>query len=193
MDNSLLKELRETTGAGMMEVKSALDEAGGDKDKAVEILRKKGALKIAKKADRVANEGIVESYIHAGGRVGVLLELNTETDFVARTDDFKALAKEIALHIAAANPLYVNIEDVPEEVLEKEKEIYKEQVKDKPENIIDQIVQGKVAKYYEEACLMEQPFVKDPDKKIKDIIAEAVSKLGEKIAVRRFVRYNLGN
>lgn len=193
MDNNLLKELREITGAGMMEVKAALEEAGDIKDKAIEILRKKGATKIAKKADRTANEGVVESYIHAGGRVGVLLELNTETDFVARTDDFKVLAKEIALHIAAANPLYVNIEDVPAEVLEKEKEIYKEQVKGKPDNIVEQIVNGKLAAYYSEVCLMEQPFVKDPDKKIKDIIAEAVSKLGEKIAVRRFARYHLGN
>ena len=193
MDNTLLKDLRETTGAGMLEVKSALDEAGGDKDKAIEILRKKGAVKVSKKADRIANEGVIESYIHAGGRVGVLLELNTETDFVARTDDFKALAKELTLHIAAANPLYINIEDVPAEVIEKEREIYKEQVKDKPENIIDQIVTGKLAKYYEEACLMEQPFVKDPERKIKDVLSEAVSKLGEKIAVRRFVRYHLGN
>lgn len=193
MDNNLIKELRDATGAGILEVKSALEEANNDREKAVEILRKKGAAKITKKADRTANEGIIESYIHAGGRVGVLLELNTETDFVARTDDFKALAKEIALHIAAANPLYVSIEDVPNEVLEKEKEIYKEQVKGKPDNIVDQIVAGKVEKFYEEACLMEQPFIKDGDKKIKDILAEAVSKLGEKIAVRRFARYHLGN
>ena len=177
----------------MLEVKSALDEAEGDREKAVEILRKKGAVKVSKKADRIANEGVVESYIHAGGRVGVLLELNTETDFVARTDDFKSIAKELALHIAAANPLYINIEDVPAEVIEKEREIYKEQVKGKPDNIVGQIVEGKLAKYYEEACLMEQPFVKDADRKIKDVIAEATAKLGEKIAVRRFVRYHLGN
>lgn len=189
----LLKELRDVTGAGIMEIKQALEEAGNDKEKAIEILRKKGAAKMSKKSDRSANEGIVESYIHAGGRVGVLLELNTETDFVARTDDFKALAKDIALHIAAANPLYVSMENVPAEVIEKEKEIYKEQVQGKPDNIVDQIVSGKLDKYYEEACLMEQPYVKNPDSKIKDLIADSTAKLGERIVIRRFVRYNLGN
>lgn len=189
----LLKKLRDITGAGIMEIKQALEEAGDDAEKAVEILRKKGAAKMSKKSDRSANEGIVESYIHAGGRVGVLLELNTETDFVARTDDFKALAKDIALHIAAANPLYVSIEDVPAEVVEKEKEIYKEQVQGKPENIVEQIVGGKLDKYYEEVCLMEQPFVKNPDSKVKDLIADSTAKLGERIVIRRFVRYNLGN
>lgn len=189
----LLKKLRDITGAGIMEIKQALEEAGNDADKAVEILRKKGAAKMSKKSDRSANEGIIESYIHAGGRVGVLLELNTETDFVARTDDFKALAKDIALHIAAANPLYVSKEDVPAEVVEKEKEIYKEQVQGKPDNIVEQIVGGKLDKYYEEVCLMEQPFVKNPDSKVKDLIADSTAKLGERIVIRRFVRYNLGN
>lgn len=193
MDSNLIKELRDITGAGIMDVKAALAEAGDDKEKAIEVLRKKGQLKVAKKADRVAKEGVIESYIHAGGRVGVLVELNTETDFVARTDDFKNLAKEIALHIAAANPLYVNISDVPEEVIAKEKEIYKEQAQGKPDDIVEKMVEGKMVKYYEEVCLMEQPFVKDPDRKVKDIISDAVSKLGENIVVRRFARYQLGS
>lgn len=191
-DNNLLKELRDLTGAGMLDIKAAVDEAGGDKEKAIEILRKKGQSKILKKADRVANEGVVESYIHAGGRVGVLLEVNCETDFVARTDDFKALAKELALHIAASNPLYINTADVPEEVIAKEKEIYKEQIKDKPADVIDKIVEGKLAKYYEETCLMEQPFFRDQDKKVKEVIADSVSKMGENVVVRRFARYQLG-
>ena len=149
----------------MLEIKNALNETGNDKDKAIEILRKKGALKAGKKADRVANEGIVESYIHPGSRVGVLVEVNCETDFVARTDDFKTLARELALHIAAANPLYVSREQVPAEVVEKEKEIYKEQIKGKPADMVEKILEGKIAKYYEEVCLMEQPFAKNSDLK----------------------------
>ena len=190
---NLIKELRELTGAGMMEIKSALDEAGGNKQKAVEILRKKGALKAGKKADRVANEGLVEAYIHPGSRVGVLVEVNCETDFVARTQDFKNLVKELALHIAAANPLYVEVADIPAEVVEKEKEIYKEQMKGKPEDVIVKILEGKLAKYYEEVCLMEQPFCKNPDIKVKDLIAEAVAKMGERVVVKRFARFVLGN
>lgn len=216
MTHDLIKELRELTGSGMMEIKSALDEAGGNKQKAVEILRKKGALKAGKKADRVANEGLVEAYIHPGSRVGVLVEVNCETDFVSRTEDFKTLVKELALHIAAANPLYVAVENVPAEVVEKEKEIYKEQVsakggsasrsgsedpsgsrttggKGKSDEIINKILEGKIAKYYEEACLMEQPFCKNPDIKVKDLIAEAVAKMGEKVVVKRFARFVLGN
>ncbi len=193
MSNDLLKELRELTGAGMLEIKNALIEAENVKDKAIEILRKKGALKVGKKADRVANEGLVEAYIHPGGRVGVIVEVNCETDFVARTDDFKALAKDLALHIAAANPLYVNIADVPLEVVEKEKEIYKEQVKGKPEDVINKILDGKIAKYYEEACLLEQPFAKNPDIKVKDLISGAVAKMGENVVVKRFSRFVLGN
>lgn len=191
----LLKELRELTGAGIADVKAALEEALNDKEKAIEILRKKGQSKVLKKADRVAKEGIVESYIHAGGKVGVLLELNTETDFVARTDDFKSLAKELALHIAASNPLYINISDVPAEVIEKEKEIYKEQAKDsgKPDAVVEKMIEGKLAKFYEETCLMEQGFVKDPEKKIKDLLSDSVAKLGENIVVRRFSRFHLGN
>ena len=191
--NDLIKELREFTGAGILEIKNALSESGNDKDKAVDLLRKKGALKAGKKADRVANEGIVESYIHPGARVGVLVEVNCETDFVARTEDFKQLAKDLAIHIAAANPLYVGINDVPVEVVEKEKEIYKEQVKDKPEEVVNKILEGKIAKYYEDACLLEQTFVKNPDQKIKDLLSQAVSKMGENIQVRRFARFVLGN
>ncbi len=191
--SELIKELREMTGVGISDIKTALTESGGDKDKALEILRKSGAAKLAKKADRVAKEGLVESYIHAGGRVGVLVELNCETDFVARTDDFKDLAKELALHIAAANPLYIAKEDVPEEVLEKEREIYKEQSKDKPADVADKMVEGKVQKYFEEACLLEQPYVKDQGVKISQLIADRAAKMGENIQVGRFVRYVLGN
>lgn len=192
-DSNLIKELREATGAGIMDVKEALAESGDDKEKAMEILRKKGISKMAKKADRVAKEGIVESYIHAGGRIGVLVEVNCETDFVGRTDDFKNLAKEIALHIAAANPLYVSREDVPAEVIEKEIEIYKEQSAGKPDDVIAKMVEGKLAKYYEEVCLLEQPFVKDSTKTISQLIADATAKMGENVQVRRFARFMLGN
>lgn len=193
MSHDLIKELREQTGAGIMDVKEALEEAGGDKDIAVEILRKKGLAKQAKKADRVANEGLVESYIHAGGRIGVLVEVNCETDFVARTDDFKNLVKEIALHIAAANPLYISSEDVPAEVIEKEKEIYKEQAGDKPVDVVEKMLEGKLQKYLEEVCLLSQPYVKDGDKTIGDLLGEATGKMGENIQVRRFARFMLGN
>ncbi len=192
-DNNLIKDLREQTGAGIMDVKEALEEAGNDKDKAIEILRKKGLAKQAKKADRTANEGLVESYIHAGGRIGVLLEVNCETDFVARTDDFKNLVKEIALHIAASNPLYISKEDVPAEVIEKEKEIYKEQFAGKPDDVIEKMLEGKVAKYYEEVCLLEQPFVRDGEKTIGGLLGEATGKMGENIQIRRFARFMLGN
>ena len=193
MTHDLIKELRELTGAGMLEIKNALNETGNDKEKAVELLRKKGALKAGKKADRVANEGIIETYIHPGSRVGVLVEVNCETDFVARTDDFKALAKDLALHIAAANPLYINTTDVPAEVIEKEKEIYNEQVKGKPADVVDKILEGKLAKYYEETCLMEQTFAKNSDLKIKDLISAAIAKMGENVQVKRFARFVLGN
>jgi elongation factor Ts len=192
-ENELIKELREMTGVGIVDIKKALTEAGGDKDKAMEILRKSGMAKLAKKSDRLAKEGLVESYIHAGGRVGVLLELNCETDFVARTDDFKSLAKELALHIAAANPLYVSSDDVPAEVLEKEREIYKEQSKDKPADVMEKMIEGKVAKYFEEACLLDQGYVKDPSVKISQLIADKAAKMGENVQVGRFVRYVLGN
>ena len=177
----------------MMEIKNALTEANNDKTKAVEILRKKGALKMGKKQGRSAKEGLVEAYIHPGGRVGVLVEINCETDFVSRTQDFKNLAKDLALHIAASNPLYVSREQVPSEVVEKEKEIYKEQMKGKPEDVITKILEGKLAKYYEEVCLLDQPFAKNPDIKVKDLLAEAVGKIGENIQVKRFARFVLGN
>jgi elongation factor Ts len=195
--SNLIKELRELTGAGIVDVKEALTEAGDDRDKALDILRKKGMAKMAKKSDRVAKEGIVESYIHAGGRIGALVELNCETDFVARTDDFIALAKELALHIAAANPLYVSREDVPTEVIEKEMEIYKEQSKEqaagKPDDIVEKMLNGKLEKYFEESCLLEQPYVKDGGKKISDLISESTAKMGENVQVRRFARFHLGN
>ncbi|MFA5990736.1 MAG: translation elongation factor Ts [Candidatus Doudnabacteria bacterium] len=193
MSNDLLKELRELTGAGMLEIKQALTETGNDKEKTIDLLRKKGALKVGKKADRVANEGLIETYIHPGNRVGVLIEVNCETDFVARTDDFKNLAKDLALHIAAANPLYVTSAEIPAEVVEKEKEIYKEQVKGKPAEVVEKILEGKIAKYYEETCLMDQPYAKNPDLKIREVLAEAVAKMGEKIEVKRFARFVLGN
>lgn len=194
-DNNLIKELRELTGAGMMDINEALAETGNDKDKALELLRKKGMAKLSKKADRVAKEGLIESYIHGGGRIGVLVELNCETDFVARTDDFKKLAKELALHVAAANPLYVSQEDVPAEVIEKEREIYKEQAKEsgKPDDVIEKMIDGKLAKFYEEVCLLDQPFVKDPEKKINQFIADSTAKMGEKVQVSRFARFVLGN
>lgn len=193
MTNELIKELRELTGAGMMDVKEALDATGGDKEAAIDFLRKKGSVKLTKKADRVANEGIVESYIHAGGRIGVLVELNCETDFVARTDDFKQLAKDIALHIAASAPLYVSSAEVPEEALHREQEIYKEQAQGKPQDIVEKMMAGRVQKYYEEVCLLNQPFVKDSNITVQDMLGASVSKMGENIQVRRFARFVLGN
>ena len=186
-----VKKLREATGAGMMAAKKALEESANF-DEAVTILRKKGHASLAKKSDRVAKEGIVVAYIHAGGKVGVLLELNCETDFVGRNAEFKELANEIALHIAAASPLYVSREEVPTNVIDNEKQIYAEQIKGKPENMQEQIIMGKLEKYYEQVCLLDQPYVREQDKKIKDLIAEKVSKLGENIQVRRFVRFVLG-
>jgi elongation factor Ts len=186
-----LKKLREHTGAGMMDAKKALDESGSF-DEAVTYLRKKGHASLAKKAERVTKEGIVTSYIHAGGKVGVLLELNCETDFVARTEDFQTLAQEIALHIAAAAPTYVNRDEVPEAAIENEKQIALEQIKGKPANMHEQITAGKLEKFYEVVCLLDQPYVREPEKKVKDLIAERVSKIGENIQVRRFARFVLG-
>ena len=197
MTHDILKEIRELTGAGILEIKNALTEANNHKEKAIELLRKKGQLLAGKKADRVAKEGLVEAYIHPGSRVGVLVEINCETDFVARTEDFKTLAKDLALHIAAANPLYVSPADVPAEVVEKEKEIYKTQsasgAKGKSDEIAGKILEGKVAKYYEESCLMEQPFVKNPDIKVKDLVSHSAAKMGENVVVKRFARFVLGN
>lgn len=186
-----VKKLREATGAGMMDAKKALEQSASF-DEAVAFLRKKGHASLAKKSERSTKEGIVASYIHAGGKVGVLLELNCETDFVARNDEFKSLAQEIALHIAAAAPVYVSRDQVPPEAHETEKNIYRDQIKDKPENMQEQIIAGKLEKYFEMVCLLDQPYVRDPDKKVKDLIAETVSKLGENIQVRRFTRFMLG-
>lgn len=189
-----VKELRDKTGAGMMDCKRALEESDGDMEKAVEVLRKQGIAKAEKKSGRTANEGLITSYIHPGGRIGVLLEINCETDFVAKTDDFQNLANDIAMQIAAMSPLALSREDVDDEVVEKEKSIYKEQAlqEGKPEHIVDKIITGRLEKFYSEVTLLEQPFVKDTDKSVNQLITEAVTKLGENIAVSRFVRYELG-
>jgi len=188
-----VKELRNWTGAGIMDCKSALTEAGGDMDKAIEILRTKGLAKAAKKAGRIVSEGLIGSYIHAGGKIGVLVEVNCETDFVAKTEDFKQFVKDVAMHIAASSPLYVKREEVPEEIKENERKIYESQAREagKPEKIIDKIVSGKLDKYLSEICLLEQSFIKDPDKTIQDLLQETIAKLGENISIRRFVRYQL--
>ena len=191
---SVVKELREKTGAGMMDCKKALTEAGGDFAKAEEVLRKKGLAAAAKKSSRAATEGAVASYIHMGGKIGVLVEVNCETDFVARTDGFQALVKDLAMHIAAAAPQYVRREEVPAALLEKEMDIARFQAREqkKPEAIIEKIAQGKVEKFYKEVVLMEQAFVKDDKKSIGDVITDAVAKIGENIQVRRFARFVLG-
>ena len=190
----LVKELREQTGAGMMDCKQALTEANGDMEKAVDVLRKKGLKSVEKRAGRVAAEGTVLSYIHAGGRIGVLLELNCETDFVARGDEFQALAKDIAMHIAWANPKYVTREEVPATEVEREKEIYLSQLKPEQQKMADKILPGKLEKFYETVCLLDQVDVKDTagKKKISEIINEKGAKIGEKIALRRFVRFEVG-
>lgn len=187
-------KLRKRTNAGMMDCKNALTETNGDLDKATEWLREKGIAKAAKKADRIAAEGLVYSYIHMGGKIGVLVEVNCETDFVARSDNFVNLCKDIALHIAAARPLYVDESEVPTDVLNHEKEILRAQAlnEGKPENIVDKMIEGRVKKFYEEVCLLDQPFVKEPSKTIKDIVNEAVLTIGEKISIRRFTRYEMG-
>ena len=186
--------LRQRTGVGMMDCKKALTEANGDMDKAVEILREKGMATAAKKAGRIAAEGVVDSYIHMGGKVGVLVEVNCETDFVARGDQFKTLVHDVALQIAASKPLYVTKEEVPQDVLDKEKEILKIQAMNegKPEAIAEKMVLGRIKKYYEDFCLLEQPFVKDPSKTVGQLITEAIASIGEKITVRRFTRYEMG-
>ncbi|MFZ5974739.1 MAG: translation elongation factor Ts [Bacillota bacterium] len=189
-----VKELRERTGAGMMDCKKALVEAEGDMEKAVDILREKGLAAVAKKAGRIAAEGIVESYIHMGGKIGVLVEINCETDFVAKTDEFKELARDIAMQIAAANPQVVSREEVLQADIEKEKEILRAQAlnEGKPEKIVDKMVEGRIDKYYKEVCLMEQPFVKNTDMTVTDLINEKTMKIGEKISIRRFARFAMG-
>ncbi len=193
VSTEMIKDLREKTGAGMMECKKALTESKGDFEKAVDILRQKGLSTALKKAGRIASEGLVDSYIHMG-KIGVMVEVNCETDFVARTDDFRELTKDIAMHIAATGPLYLSRNDVPQDVIEREKEIYSAQVKDKPPHVVEKIIEGKLEKFYTEACLLEQLFVKDPEQKqrIRDIITEKIAKLGENIVLRRFVRFQLG-
>jgi elongation factor Ts len=191
---SQVKELRERTGAGMMDCKKALVEAGGNMEKAAEILREKGLAAAAKKAGRIAAEGIVESYIHGGGRIGVLVEVNCETDFVAKNEDFRSFVKDIAMQIAAAKPEYIRREDVPAEVLEKEKQILRAQAvnEGKPANIVDRMVEGRIEKFFKEVCLLEQPFVKNPDVTIQELLNEKIAKIGENIAIRRFTRYEVG-
>ena len=191
---ALVKDLRERTGAGMMDCKKALSATEGDIEKAIDFLREKGLAAAAKKAGRVAAEGLVEAYIHGGGRIGVLVEVNCETDFVAKTDAFKELVKDIAMHIAATNPSYLKREEVPIAELEHEQTVLAEQARNegKPEKIIEKMVTGRIEKYYKEVCLMEQPFVKDPDKTITELITESIAKIGENISIRRFARYQLG-
>ena len=193
---ALVKELRDMTGAGMMDAKKALVETDGNIEKAVDLLREKGLAAAAKKAGRIAAEGVVQSYIHAGGRIGVLVEVNCETDFVAKTDDFQNLARDIAMQIAAVNPTYLNREEVPAEVIEHEKQVLLEQAKveakPKPEAVLEKMVAGRIEKFYKENCLLEQVFIKDGDKTVTDIINENIAKIGENINVRRFVRYGLG-
>lgn len=191
---SVVKELREKTGAGMMDCKKALSETGGDLEKAAEYLREKGLAAAAKKAGRIAAEGIVDAYIHMGGRIGVLVEVNCETDFVARTDEFRAFVRDVAMQIAATNPQYLRREDVSEEVLQKERDILKAQAlnEGKPEKVVEKIVQGRIEKFYTENCLLEQAFIRDTDMTITDLLKEKIAKIGENINIRRFVRYEMG-
>jgi elongation factor Ts len=190
----LVKDLRQRTGAGVVDCKKALQEAKGNVDAAIDYLRRKGLATAAKKAGRIATDGLVSSYIHAGGKMGVLVEVNCETDFVAKTDDFQTFVKNIAMHIAATNPQYIKREEVPDEVLEKEKDIYRTQAVEtgKPVKVIDKIVEGKMERFYSEACLMEQTYIKDSDLTIKELLEGMIAKVGENIAIRRFVRFQLG-
>ena len=194
IDAKIVKSLRDKTGAGMMDCKKALVETKGNLDKAVDHLRKSGIAKAEKKGERIAKEGLVFSYIHHGGRLGVLVELNCETDFVAKTEGFSDLAHNLAMQVAATNPLSISREDIDNTILEREKAIYSDQAKEsgKPENIIDKMVDGRIEKFYAESCLLEQQFIKDPDRKIGDLMTEAVSTLGENIVVNRFIRFAVG-
>ncbi|HXG38830.1 MAG TPA: translation elongation factor Ts [Bacteroidota bacterium] len=194
ISTELIKQLRDKTGAGMMDCKRALEETGGDMEKAIEYLRKKGAATAAKRADKAANQGVVEAYIHAGGRIGAMVELNCETDFVAKTPEFKQLAHDIAMQIAAMNPQYISRDQVDKSVIEKEIEIYKSQAvnEGKPAQIAEKIAQGRLEKYFQEVCLMEQSFIKDSGKTIKDLLDEQTGKVGEKIVIRRMKRFQLG-
>lgn len=190
----MVKELRERTGAGMMDCKKALTEKNGDMDKAIEYLREKGIAAAAKRSGRIAAEGVVESYIHGGGRIGVLVEVNCETDFVAKTPDFRDLVKDIAMQIAASKPEYVSKEEVPQNEIEKEKQILKAQAlnEGKPEKVVEKMVEGRIEKYYKEVCLLEQPFIREPEITVNQLIVNKISKIGENIKVRRFSRFELG-
>lgn len=194
ISSETVKDLREKTGAGIMDCKRALADAGGDLDKAIDILRQKGLSAAAKKASRETKEGVIGSYIHGGGRIGVLVEVNCETDFVARNSEFQELVKDIAMQIAASNPSCVRREDVPADVLEKERSIYKIQAREsgKPEHVLDKIVEGKIEKFYVETCLLEQSFIKDPSVTINDMVKQKIAKIGENISIKRFTRYQLG-
>lgn len=194
ISTELVKDLRQQSGAGILDCKNALSESDGNMEKAVEFLRKKGLSLAAKKKGRATSEGSIGSYIHQGNKIGVMVEINCETDFVAKTDEFQELVKDIAMHIAAVDPRCINRDDVPQDVVDKEKEIFKQQAKDegKPEKIIERIVEGKLEKYFGEICLVEQSFVKDPDQKIKDVVAKGVAKLGENITIHRFIRFQIG-
>lgn len=189
-----VKELRERTGSGMMDCKKALTESNGDMEKAIEILREKGLAAAAKKAGRIASEGIVDAYIHGGGRIGVLIEVNSETDFVARNEEFRQFVKDMAMQVAASNPLYVKREEVDPGIIAKEREIYRAQAlnEGKPERIIDKMVEGRIEKYYKEICLLEQPFIKDTDKTVQEVLSSLIAKIGENISIRRFVRFERG-
>jgi elongation factor Ts len=191
---SMVKDLRERTGAGMMDCKKALQESDADIDKAIEWLQKKQLASVGKKAGRIAAEGVVASYLHQGGRIGVMVEVNCETDFVARNEDFLAFAKDIAMHVAASNPLVVQAEEIPADVVEKQREIFTAQAMNegKPEHIAKNIVVGRLKKWQAESCLLEQPFVKDPDKTVSELLAELTVKIGEKLSIRRFARYEVG-
>lgn len=187
-----IKKLREKTSAGVMDCKKALKEAGGDVNKAIEILRKKGIALASKKASRTAKEGVIGSYLHLGNKIGVLVEVNCESDFVARNKDFKDFVKDISMQVAASNPQYVSREELPKGVMDKEKDIIKAQVKGKPANVVDKIVSGKLEKFYEDTCLMEQPFIKDTNIKVREYLVSMIAKIGENIIIRRFVRYQVG-
>jgi elongation factor Ts len=190
----LVKKLREKTGAGMMDCKRALEKSEGDMEKAVDILREQGMASAAQKSGRVVNEGIIYSYIHPGDRLGVLMEINCETDFVARTDDFRTLAKDLSMQVAATNPLVVSRNDLKEDLIQKEKDIYRAQAisQNRPEKVLDRIVEGKLEKYFQEVCLLEQPFIRDEHKTVQERITETIAKLGENITVKRFARFRVG-
>ena len=191
---AMVKQLREKTGAGMMDCKKALSECDGDMDNAVDFLRKKGLATAQKRAGRAMTEGTIQSYIHMGGKLGVLVEVNCETDFVARNEDFKAFTKNIAMHIAASNPLGIQAEDVSEDIIEKEKEIYRAQALEmgKPEKVVEKIVEGKIDKFFKDNCLLNQAYVRDPDMTISDLLNDLIAKIGENITIKRFVRYQIG-